>query len=85
MEQILTGGIVAGSFVAGLFFFRFWRTTRDGFFLYFAGSFWIEGINRLALGLLPEASELSPVFYGLRVVAYGLIIVAIWQKNRPRA
>ncbi|MES3002730.1 MAG: DUF5985 family protein [Pseudomonadota bacterium] len=85
MEQILTGGIVALSFVAGLFFFRFWRSTRDRFFLYFALSFWIEGANRFGLGLVPEASELNPVFYGLRIVAYGLIILAIWQKNRPRS
>jgi hypothetical protein len=85
MEQILTGGIVAISFVVGLFFFRFWHTTRDRFFLYFALSFWIEGANRFGLGLVPEASELNPVFYGLRIVAYGLIILAIWQKNRPRS
>ena len=30
------------------------------------------------------ANELEPVFYMLRVVAYGLILLAIWQKNQPR-
>ena len=83
MNQMLMGGIVVASFVAGLFFFRFWRSTRDSFFLYFALSFWIEACNRVALGLL-VADELEPVFYMVRIVAYGLIVVAILQKNRKK-
>ncbi len=84
MEQMLMGGIALGWAVAGLFFFRFWRHTRDRFFLFFAASFWIESINRVALGLWANASETAPVFYGIRLVSYGLILLAIWQKNRPR-
>ena len=45
----LMGAIALASFVAGLFFFRYWRSTRDSFFLYFALSFWIEAANRVAL------------------------------------
>ena len=82
MEQVLLGCIAMGWAVAGLFFFRFWRRTRDRFFLFFAASFWIESINRVALGLWANASETTPVFYGIRLVSYGLILVAIWQKNR---
>ena len=85
MGQMLTGGIAMGWAIAGLFFFRFWRHTRDTFFLFFAASFWIEALNRAALGLLASASETTPVFYGIRLVSYGLILLAIWQKNRPRA
>lgn len=81
MNQLLMGAIAFGSLLAGLFFFRFWRSSRDRFFLYFALSFWIEGINRIALGLL-TASEDTPIFYGVRIIAYGLILVAILQKNR---
>ncbi|HET6829184.1 MAG TPA: DUF5985 family protein [Ramlibacter sp.] len=84
MNQMLMGGIAVGWLVAGLFFFRFWRHTRDRFFLYFALSFWIEALNRVALGLLAGSSENDPVFYGIRLVSYGLILLAIWQKNRPR-
>ena len=83
MKEMLMGAIVVASFIAGLFFFRFWRSTRDSFFLFFALSFWIEAGNRIALGVL-VASELEPVFYMLRVVAYGLIVVAIVHKNRKR-
>ena len=84
MAQMLTGAIAVGWLVAGLFFFRFWRHTRDRFFLWFALSFWLESGNRVALGLWSGASEHNPFLYGLRVVAYGLILLAVWQKNRPR-
>jgi hypothetical protein len=84
MEQLLMGAIAAGSACAGLFFFRFWRQTRDRFFLYFAGSFWLEALNRVALVLVDHASEQEPLFYVVRLLAYGLILVAIWQKNRAR-
>lgn len=84
MNQMIMGAIAMGSFVAGLFFFRFWRSSRDSFFLWFALSFWLESGNRVALALLFAASELEPLFYLLRVVAYGLIVLAILQKNRKR-
>ena len=83
MDQMLTGAIAAASLVAALFFFRFWRHTRDRFFLYFALSFLIEAANRVALGLLVGADEDGAMFYSVRLVAYGLILLAIWQKNRP--
>jgi hypothetical protein len=84
MNEILVGAIAMGSFIAGLFFLRYWKTTRDRFFLFFAVSFFIEGVNRLLLG--PPMEEEGPqqtVYYVLRVIAYGLILFAIWEKNRP--
>lgn len=84
MNQMLSGAIAVSALIAGLFFFRFWRQTRDPFFVYFALSFWIEAANRAALGLLVDASEDEALFYSFRILAYGLILVAIWQKNRPR-
>ena len=84
MDQLLMGAIAAGSLFAGLFFFRFWRQTRDRLFLYFAGSFWLEAANRVALALVPHADEQEPLFYLVRLMAYALILAAIWQKNRGR-
>lgn len=85
MSQMLVGAIVTASFVAGLFFFRYWRSTRDRFFLYFALSFWIEAADRAAFGLTGgPTTEFEPLFYGVRVLAYGLIVLAILQKNRKR-
>jgi hypothetical protein len=59
------------------------RHTRDRFFLYFALSFWLGATNRFVLGLVIGAQEDGVLFYSIRLVAYGLILLAIWQKNRP--
>lgn len=84
MENLLAGVIAAGWLVAGLYFFRFWRRTHDRFFLLFAISFWIECADRVAIALVPFASENEPLFYVPRLLAYGLILLAIWRKNRER-
>ena len=84
MNQMLSGAIAIASLAAALFFLRFWRHTRDRFFLYFALSFALEGGNRIAMGLLVHLSEDNALFYSVRVVAYGLIVAAIWRKNRER-
>ena len=85
MDHVLIGVIAAASFAVGLFFFRFWRSTADLFFLLFALSFWIEGLNRVVLYEFVGPDEDAPLYYLIRVVAYGLIIAAIVLKNRgPR-
>jgi hypothetical protein len=85
VTQTLLGAIAAASFVAGLFFLRYWRSTGDRFFLFFMLAFWIEAGNRVAMAVLQTSSEEdSPLHYLVRLVAYLLILVAIWDKNRPR-
>lgn len=90
MNNFMIGSIATASFVIGLFFFRFWRSTADRFFLFFAISFWIEGANRLLLAATTGLHEDSPAYYMIRLVAYMLIVFAILDKNRggrrgPRA
>jgi hypothetical protein len=84
MEPVLEGGVAVMSLFVGLFFYRFWHHTRDRFFMYFAWAFWIEGANRVVLALAPQASEHEPLLYVFRLLAYLLIILAIWQKNRQQ-
>ena len=84
MNEILIGGIAAAALIAGLFFFRFWRSTRDRFFLLFALAFWIEGAHRIFIYAFAGSDEASPLYYVVRLVAYGLIIAAIVDKNRGR-
>ena len=84
MHQMLLGGIAFGSFVAGLFFLRYWLSTRDRFFLFFMLAFWIEAVNRFDMGLTNSWNEDdSPVHYLVRLATFALILIAIWDKNRP--
>ena len=84
MNQALLGGIAAAAFIAGLFFLRFWLSTRDRFFLFFMLAFWIEAANRLDMAATRSWNEDdSPVHAMVRLVSHALILVAIWDKNRP--
>jgi uncharacterized membrane protein HdeD (DUF308 family) len=75
-------GVIATSFcTAGVFFLKFWRDTRDWFFLAFAASFLVEGLNRCALLLVAKPNEGSPWIYFVRLLAFLLILVAILRKN----
>lgn len=84
IDYMLAGAVVLASAVVGTFFMKFWRHTGDRFFLFFALAFLIEGLNRIALTLL-GADEYDPIFYGVRLMSYGLILLAIWHKNRDRS
>ena len=84
MTDLLTGAISMGSLVITLFFLRFWRNSGDRFFLYFALSFFIEGLHRLYSALNDSGGEDSPLHYLIRLLAYGLILWAILEKNLPR-
>lgn len=85
LSFLMLGAIALGNVVAGLFFLRFWRDSRDRFFLLFALSFFVEGINRVALALSVRPNEGSPWFYAIRFIAYLLILLAVLEKNRrPR-
>lgn len=82
MEQFLSGAVVMGFAVAGLLFLSYWRRTRQKLFLTFAASFFLLSANQLWLTLTEiPAEERSPLFL-MRLLAFGLIIVAIIQSNR---
>jgi hypothetical protein len=82
MNQLLLGAIAMACLTISLFFLRFWRKTRDRFFLFFAASFCVEGLNRAVLGLASIPSEAEPFFYIIRLLSFLLILIAIVDKNR---
>jgi hypothetical protein len=80
--DLMSGAIVMGYAVAGLFFLRFWRQTRDRLFLIFAIAFWLLGAQRLALVLTAQLIESHTWLYLVRLFAFLLIFLAIVDKNR---
>ena len=83
LDAVMSGAIAMAAALLGVFFLRFWRQTRDSFFLYFVACFWLEAVSRMAVVGLRYDTEDAPLVYGVRLLSYGLIIVALWQKNRP--
>ncbi|MCE9566711.1 MAG: DUF5985 family protein [Planctomycetes bacterium] len=83
MEQVMSGAIAMGFGIAGVFFLRFWRDTRDRLFALFALSFFVMTANRVVV-VLSEEPLVGTMQYWVRLVAYALILVAILDKNRTR-
>jgi hypothetical protein len=85
MELMLLGAIAMECLIAGLFFLRSWRNTKDRLFLFFAISFFLEGLNRFLLGISGNPDEGRPLFYIVRFVSFLLILIGIVAKNWSRS
>jgi peptidoglycan/LPS O-acetylase OafA/YrhL len=83
MRLFISGLLVAGYLVAGLFFLRFWRQSRDRLFAFFTAAFWLLALQRGALAAVGLDAPGSTWLYGLRLLAFLLILAAIVDKNRP--
>lgn len=81
MVDFVSGLITMGFVIAGLFFLRFWRRTRDSLFLIFAGAFWLFALNQGLIVLAGTLREEQSWLYLLRVAGFTLIIAAIVHKN----
>ena len=84
LEGFLLGVIVTASLVAGVFFFKYWKQTRDSLFLAFAAAFTIEGLNRISFLFVDPPNEGGPAIYVVRLFAFLLIVAAIVRKNSGR-
>ena len=80
--DFLSGAITAGFVVAGFFFLRFWKRTRDALFLAFAAAFLLLGLGQALLAFTNIPVEERSWLYLLRLAAFSLILVSIWKKNR---
>lgn len=81
-NAMLVGGIAIASLAVTVFFLRYWRSTHDRFFLYFALSFALEGVNRVVIYHFVGTNEDAPGYYLVRLLSYGLIVAAVIDKNR---
>ena len=82
MNEFLLGMIVMACLVAGLFFLRFWRKTRDRLFAVFALAFWLLAVNWTLLAISGQ-SEPRSALYVIRLCAFLFILAGIADKNRP--
>jgi len=84
LYDFLSGAIVMGFLVAGLFFLRFWTRTREGLFIAFALAFWLLGLMQALLVFANIPDEERSWLYLLRLAAFVLILASIANKNRSQ-
>ena len=82
IEDFLGGAIAMGFAIAALFFLKFWRRTREALFLAFAGSFMLLAVTQGLLTLSGIPTEERSWLYLLRLMAFLLILAALWLQNR---
>lgn len=85
LADVLSGAASMASLAVALFFLKFWRRTRDTFFLIFAAAFAIDAISRFALGVSQVSDTTEPMYFLPRLVMFGLIVAAIIGKNAERS
>lgn len=84
MTLVISGMLATGYAVAALFFLKFWSRTRDRLFGFFAAAFGLLAVQRVALSAYEGVPEDAPLLYGLRLVAFLVMLWAIVDKNRAR-
>jgi hypothetical protein len=81
MQLFLLGMICMGSAVAGLLFLRFWRSSHDRLFLWFAAAFFLEAANRAVFAWQGARDEATAPYLIARLVFFLLIFIGIVGKN----
>ncbi len=82
LSAFLWGAIAMGCFVSGLFFFRFWRLSRDRLFVLFGTAFWMLAVHWSALAVASVPDEARYSLYLIRLAAFVLILAGVIDKNR---
>jgi hypothetical protein len=78
----LQGIACTAAWVNGLFFLKFWRESGDALFAFFGAAFGLLGLSWALLAVFAPTEETRPYIYGVRLIAFLLIIAGIAAKNR---
>ncbi|HEY7928405.1 MAG TPA: DUF5985 family protein [Steroidobacteraceae bacterium] len=81
MKFFVWGLLAMGSLVPALFFLRYWRSSRDRLFAFFAVAFGLMALEWLlaSLGGTDEADHFQVLL--LRILAFVSIIIGVLDKN----
>ena len=85
MRSFLFGAVTIETALVALYFGRYWRVSGDRFFGYFAFAFGFMALNWVAVSAIDPRLEATHLVYLLRLAAFVLIMVGIWDKNRRNA
>lgn len=85
MIGFLSGMVTAGFLIASLFFFRFWKRTRDALFAAFGLAFALFASAQALSLSFDSASDDRAWVYLLRLFGFLLILGAIVTKNLGKA
>lgn len=82
MKQFLIGSLALATAMAALFFWHYWKQSRDRLFVLFAAAFAAMTINWIGVATIDPSREGQHLIYLVRLLAFLLIMAAIIDKNR---
>jgi hypothetical protein len=84
MRVFAWGVLAMAGLVAALFFLRYWRSTRERLFAFFALAFLCMAVNWTVLAIVdhPVDEARQAHAFVIRLVAFVILIVGIIDKNR---
>jgi hypothetical protein len=82
MNQFLWGALATAALVSSLLFAKFFNQTRERLFALFSAGFFVLSLNWLILGLTQPGDESRHYAFYIRLVAFGLLLYGIIDKNR---
>jgi hypothetical protein len=82
VQLFIHGAIALACALIGVKFLKFWRSSRDRFFLWFMAAFWVFSVGWVIRAFAATRSEDVHYVYLPRLLAFLLIIAAILDKNR---
>jgi hypothetical protein len=84
LHTFLCGFLTALSLLVGLFFVRYYRLSRDRFFVFLTITFWALGANWASLATQTDEGG-EAYFYLPRLFAFLVLLAGIIDKNRRSA
>ena len=82
MRTYLWGVLTMACVVASIFFFHYWRMSRDRLFAYFTVAFAAMALEWLGHALVTPTDPFRTGLYAVRLFAFVVILIAIIDKNR---
>lgn len=90
LAAVFLSGISMATFAAsGVFFLKFWKASKDPFYLHFSIACWLLAFERVAvvilsymLNLVTPEDETGSWIYIFRLSAFLIIFLAVLQKNQ---
>lgn len=83
-EAFLLGVIATAFLTTAMFFFVYWRRSRDVLFLSFAIAFAMEAFNDASLLGSTHPNDASRWYYFVRLLSFLIILGGILKKNYGR-
>jgi hypothetical protein len=84
MRTFVWGILAMASLIATLFFLRYWRASRERLFAFFALAFAGLAANWTGLAIIDQPTDEAQQKYAyvVRLVAFLILLIGIFDKNR---